>query len=1007
MKKRLLMQLLAVVFTVGAYALNPGEYIYSPSAKYKVMGANLFVSGDFSAGYESAWLNENGEALGNMWGVQTGLGPNGENVIASNESSSAEGSYLTHVQPLEPGFYTVSYWVKAESAIVTSIVNTATNYVHIFTNKTGDNTIETEIAGKASYTADWKQIVYTVQVTAADTYLVFNALQVASGTMFANFEIYPVEEVFDTRKTDRLFEYADKLYAEPDFVNEKEAFAGGIEFAKGAASDPAAMEDAATMNDVMTGLNTAIEAYLSANAGNATGVTIDGVRTTRYLLDWATLGYINWNNMSSQGAWVFDGGRWGFSPNVPDGTLNDDGTVKSTYLERPYDDGYVATAGIQTSYTLDVGLHINPSAFENTSLKAGKYMFSVEAQAVAAAAKASPYGSNEGVEIKGPWMWVGSDTIKYENVVLNNTNWQRLYYIAEIKDGEDVTAGFHFPVVDGSTGGRYSLRNPEFRVVGKTQEQIDHLYAYDQLGVQKDALKQRLDLAKEDVAKGIADGFPWGHAILQDSINKYQAVYEDLLTVVAEDGTELNSERITLTYKDEILAAVQAMNSARNAYSNTNKKYTTLIADVAVCNESLNAENHANGDKPTFQTVINQSQAMIDAVQYDVDQTVEFVSQDSTLLVAKEVFEMGTATRENPADLTFTLKNGGFNTWTSKTTYSSDRTVNDWAFHIGTDGKQWDVAPDANYESGMKASIWRGTTAGPNGKMSQKFKLNKAGVYEYRAKAFAGELGDGAHPLEYMAVAKTPTVLDVIAFTNAPVDTVFIPNVRLFFGTDGARNDSLVVSKGAPYDLGLPMTYSILFVKNDDTEVDCELGLEALDNGATVGANTFGFGDNHLYYLGNAAAYETATNAALDAEIAKANALIAPVKPNIEEPNANPTDWIVYKLYRLMGNRTDYPSQADDDFADAGGKDYWYQNWMKLPSEMTLQEKQNTIISLQEYEKCLDQILNPTGIGTPAIAEKKVNIENQTVYNLQGVKLDGKNLKKGLYIINGKKVVIK
>ena len=1009
MKKRLLMQLMAVVFTVGAYALNVGEYIYSPSAKYAVDGANVFTGGDFTAGYEKVWLNEAGEALGNMWGVQTNVGPNGEAAMVSNEASSAEGAYLTHIQPLEPGLYTVSYWVKAESAIVTSIVNTATNYVHIFTNKTGDNTIETEIAGKASYTADWKQIVYTVNVTSADTYLVFNAFNVASGTMFANFEVYPVHEVFDTRKTDRLFEYADKLFAEPDFVNEKETFSAEIEFAKGAASDPSAMEDASTMGDVMTGLNAAIATYLDANAGNAVGVTADGVSTTRYLLDWATQGYSNWNNVSSKGAWIFDGGRWGFAPNVPDGTTDSGGNVRTSGdLERPLDDGYVASAGIQTSYTLDVGLHINPSAFEGTSLKAGKYMFSIEAQAVASANKSAPYGSNEGVEIKAPWIWVGADTLKLDNVVLNNTNWQRLYYIAEVKEGEQVTAGFHFPVVDGSTGGRYSLRNPEFRVVGKTQEQIDHLYAYDQLSVQKDALKERLDLANADVVKGIADGFPWGHAILQDSINKYQAVYDDLLTVVSADGAELTPERITLDYKDEILKAVQAMNSARNAYATTNRHYTTLISDVATCNESLNAENHANGDKPTFKAVIDASQAMIDAVQYDVDQTVEFYKQDSTMLVAKEVFEMGTATRVNPAELTFTLKNGGFEPWSSKSTYSSDRTVNGWTFHIGTDGKQWDVAPDGAYDSGRKASIWRGSSVGPNGKASQKFKLSKAGVYEYRAKAFATEAGDQCKPLEYMAVAKTPTVLDVVAFTNTPIDSVFIPNVRLFFGPDGNRNDSLVVSKCAPYDWGRAMTYSILFVKTDDVEADFELGLEALDNGATVGVNTFGFGDNHLYYLGDAAAYEAATNAALDEEIANAKKMIAPITPDIQNPGANPTDWLVYKLYRLMGDRANYPSQEEDDFADAGGKDYWYQNWMKLTAEKTLQEKQNTIITLQEYEKCLDEMLNPTGIDTPAVVEKVVS-GNKAIYTIAGVRVqgDGKNLSRGLYIINGKKYVVK
>ena len=136
--------------------------------------------------------------------------------------------------------------------------------------------------------------------------------------------------------------------------------------------------------------------------------------------------------------------------------------------------------------------------------------------------------------------------------------------------------------------------------------------------------------------------------------------------------------------------------------------------------------------------------------------------------------------------------------------------------------------------------------------------------------------------------------------------------------------------------------------------------------------------------------------------------MIAPITPDIQNPNANPTDWLVYKLYRLMGDRANYPSQEEDDFADAGGKDYWYQNWMKLTAEKTLQEKQNTIITLQEYEKCLDEMLNPTGIDTPAVVEKVVS-GNKAIYTIAGVRVqgDGKNLSRGLYIINGKKYVVK
>ena len=61
--------------------------------------------------------------------------------------------------------------------------------------------------------------------------------------------------------------------------------------------------------------------------------------------------------------------------------------------------------------------------------------------------------------------------------------------IAEIPEGTELTAGFLFPWLSETyRGGRYSLRNPEFRVIGKSQEEVDHMYAYDQLVIQKNAL---------------------------------------------------------------------------------------------------------------------------------------------------------------------------------------------------------------------------------------------------------------------------------------------------------------------------------------------------------------------------------------------------------------------------------------------------------------------------------------------------------------------------------------
>lgn len=985
MKKRLLLQLLAVVCVVGAYATATGDYIYSPSAKFLVTGTNLVTNGTFSVGdgYEG-WTNESGGVVdGETWKIVNAVGPNGENVIQSNGASADEGKTLAAVWPITSGLYAISYWVKSPSVVSSSVTVGGTNYFNFFSNETGDNTITNQLASNAPFMTEWAQVVQTVQVP-ADGYLVFNANNITTDIMFTNFEIFAVEEVFDTRIADRKIASMEKLLSEPDFADGADEILGMLQVMKTMVPTFGSIED--FNGFVETEIDPAFESFINSKAGNTLGT---------YLTNWSTWGYINWNNMSTRNTWTFEGGRWGFSPN-------------DESLERPADDGYVASAGIQTSYDLSVGMRIASGAFNNTSMKAGRYMFSVEAQAVAASNKATPYGADHSVIIADPSIWVGKDTIKFENDTLNGYYWKKYYAIRDITEedianGVEVSAGFRFPepVVTGK-GGRYSLRNPEFRLVGKTQEEVDHMYSYDQLLVQQSALKERLELAAADLLKVKADGYPWGHKVLQDSIDKYTAVYNELLTVVDANGNELQPDKVTLEYKDVILAAVQNMNRARNNYNATNKVYQTLVADIAVCNTSLNDEANAAGDKATFKTVVDASQAMVDATAVDADEVDAFNKQDSLMLRAKETFEFGTASRANPANLYIAGKNLNFESWTSKSTYSSDQSVNGWNIFIGADGKQWDIAPNAMYKLGAGASIWRGTSVGPNGKIQQKVTITTPGVYEFRSRAFSAEYGDGAKWAEYMNIANIcGSDFDPIDFIDTPVDTIYKPNVRLFFGPDGSTNDSITLTKCCPadylrnpatdalvYTRGTPMEYSILYIKKDNAEVECEFGLEAFENGATSGACTFGFGDNRLYYLGPEAAYTTATEADYNAEIANAKELIA--KYGREDANVG---WIVTKLMRLVGD-SNYP---------------WAEG-MGYVAPTTLQEKQNVILTLKEYEDMIAFTIDPSTLGIHEVTNEQQNIIRQKgIYNINGVRMsnDVNALPRGLYIINGRKVVIK
>jgi hypothetical protein len=1033
MRKRLLMQMLAVVCAMGAYAANVGDYLYTSTAKYKVTGTNSFVNGVFGTGFGTEWTNGKGGEPGELWGIETGKGPNAENVVISKGAANGEGlaDTLAYVMPLETGVYTISYYAKVETAFLSNTKGT-TNCLNIFLDDTGsvtDTTGYVGIAANAALTTEWQQVVYSFQVVGSK-FLCINISGMATNAQFTGFEIYPVTEVYDTRIAERELAYMTKLYNEPDFNRDSESKEGLgaviAAFQEVLATPTAESESAGTWEGLFEASTEVIAAYLDANAGNTVGTTVDGMSTPRYLSDWAGSGwgYSQWNsyNNANRGTWRTIGGRWGFSPN--DGSL-----------ERPENDGYVFSAGIQVgaNYTLDCGMAVVDTIFKGTSLTPGKYMFSIEAQAVAARYSSNSdistygYGSNDGIKIAGPWMWIGTDTLAFKpateeeqlnhptwrfadsETVLNGQNWQRLYVIGEIKEGENITGGFHFPVVS-ATGGRYSLRNPEFRAVGKTQAEIDHLYAYDQLKSLRETLFTRLENANNDNAKTIDDGYPWGHKELTDSITKYQAIYDDLLTVVDAEGVEKDPTRVTLEYKDEIAKAITYMNQARTNFANVNKGYQTLKADVASCNETYADEKYAGAtasEKSTFKTVIDASQAMVDATtstsQYD-----QFMHQDTLLLTARQDYMMIPATYANPTDLKFTLPNGGFEAWgTSEPNYTSTRTINGWTFWEGPDFKQWQIRNNDAYESGKCANVWRGSIAGPNGKASQTFKLTRPGVYMYRAKAYATDDTWS----QYVNIATVLQNLDMITFASETAnDTIYNPAIKLFFGKDGATNDSLRLAKCSPevtaskaYTRYTPLNYAIIYSKSDSNAENFELGFEANGNGAAKGANGFGFGDNHLYYLGEEAAAKAAIQAAYNTEAANALACIAKYKDvELKYFEESLRMYMINMMYRYMGDLEHHQVMSDD-----GG-------FFKVPT--TMQEQMNAILTLQECQALLADICSyePAPEEDTSIDALKYNDDIKKavangIYTLTGVRIQGdvKSLPRGLYIINGKKIAIK
>lgn len=991
MKKRLLTQLLALTCVVGAYALNEGDYIYSPTAKFKVTGANIVTNGDFSVGdgYEG-WSDISGNPVAANWAIKSGLGPNGEPVIMSETSSADSTAYLCRSWQLDAGTYTVSFWIQGETAGVTTVgvVNNSgayttpgDNYINFFVAEAGTYSIQSPILTGQNFDTNWKQIVGNVTLTEPQT-VAFAAKAVATGTCLTGFEIYPVQSVFDTRILERWQGYMQRLYDDPDLTVEKEILEEPLAAIGEFISAEGMADDEAVVADVLTLIQESINNFLDANAGD----TESG--------DWSTHGYSNWNNINNNrvvGSWSTIGVRWGFSPN-------------DESLERPADDGYVLTAGIQRSYNLEgVGVKV-----VREDLPAGKYFFQIEAQATAAANNAAPYGSNSARPIVGPTLWVGTDSLTLDNDTISGDYWKTYYLIREVKEGETVQAGFLFPTYDDSMGGRYSLRNPQFRWIGKNVDEVHHFLRVAEITTQEKELKNRLDNYANDVKN-----LYWGKDSLVIAETQAEAVYNDAITVVTPDGetavpaTEEGVNQL-VDLREALLAEVNNMGRAKNWIINMNNIQGELRNTIADANASLENEGHAKanaGLRTTLQSCVATGQALIDAIAVidDIEGTkaknAEHAAAKQAIRDARQDFEMSCATRAYPAELQ--CDNLNFEAWTSKSTYSSDREVNGWSFLIGNDGKQWDVAPNAAFKKGHSAGIWRGTSVGPNGKAVKKATISKPGVYEFRSRAYSAEYGDGSKWTEYMAISQIPgSNIDWDAMENVPVDTIYHPNVRIFFGPDGATNDSITLTKCAPadyltdtngtlvYTRGTAMVYSVIYVKTTDAEETVEFGLEAFENGATAGANTFGFGDNLFNYVGTLADYEADTEAELKATTAKAKEYIA--KYGVENSDIG---WIIYKLMRIIG---------DSDFPWADGFSY--------VAPANVQDKQNVILTLNEYMEMIDLSTDPSLLGIEDVnTDTQAAVRQQLgTYTLSGVKVtDARNLKPGFYIINGKKIVIK
>ena len=282
MKRRLLLQLVALLSVMGVQAYDLGDYIYTADAKFKVTGENLVQNGNFQS--FDGWSTKEGAAVNTeYWSLET---EDGQTMAKSLGSGADNSNSLVQSVPVTFGSeYVITMKVKAGTeGPFTSVLTEATKgRIDVFGS--ADGTVNTVAVATAELVnATWTELSFAFKDTLVALQdqgflnIVFEMLP--EGTEVTGIEVREVTQVYDTRGVERALAYAKELLNLEDFAEAakatgkedafnaaKETFQGTIGEVESQLASTAA-EDEGYMSDYLTLLNEDLNNFLNAIAAD-------------------------------------------------------------------------------------------------------------------------------------------------------------------------------------------------------------------------------------------------------------------------------------------------------------------------------------------------------------------------------------------------------------------------------------------------------------------------------------------------------------------------------------------------------------------------------------------------------------------------------------------------------------------------------------------------------------------------------------------------------------------
>lgn len=613
------------------------------------------------------------------------------------------------------------------------------------------------------------------------------------------------------------------------------------------------------------------------------------------------------------------------------------------WFHDPSSDPYIRDY-IQGSFNLPAG-----TAKIVKEMPAGKYFFSCESKGYRMAGTASAVRNTPDYTyvVEGAKVFIGNDSVSFN---LDQRNFERHFVMSTLAEGDTLNAGFWHPAtsVDNKLGGQVYMQTPVLRIVGdnsngEMQKYVEDYVTLKNIAKQSNALKVMLDSAVVVSAKA---EYPWGKAELNDTTTKYQAVYNELS--VLQPGAELFD-----VAADSLMQSMRIVRSAIQTYYSLNAPYTDLKAQIAQANESLNLPANANGDKATFKAVIDKAQGLINntTAEYNEELAQQMKDAKTELADAQSAFESTTAAFNNPSEIQLVnpffegAKKGAIPTG--------------WTGVMDKDGNaKWKGGSNKNYENGTFVCSWKGYTYFPKNSVAQQVNVLKSGVYVLSCQTIcynenAGKDGD----------------------RNTHSGVFYYG--KLTEGADSIAAHMIHTNRNVGY---YPEIYAVVYDKADEVETSIELGFNALNNTC---CNQYTFGGNHLRYMGPKAKFDTDLAAALAASLEKGAAMYQSIASFENDATVESNTDLTYgNIYINLGHAVEYAQAAE-----------------------TSSQKMTAYYQLEDAIKNANVVV--TGVKG-IIAEPVAKIQ-KGVYTLTGVKVadNAANLPQGLYIVNGKKVIVK